>query len=240
MIVLSLFDGISCGRVALERAGIAVEKYYASEIDPYAEKISASNYHDIIRLGDITKWREWNIEKPDMIIAGSPCQGFSIAGKGLNFEDPRSKLFFVFADILKYYHPKYLLLENVKMKAEWNDVISTTLGEIYPECVRQNEIFQKGRLEPVLINSALVSAQNRERLYWCNFPVTQPEDKHIMLKDIIIDSVADREKSYCIDTNYEKSGNLKCYQEKGSRQLVRCGAFRGRNPDNPASVQKGN
>jgi DNA (cytosine-5)-methyltransferase 3A len=137
MIILSLFDGISCGRVAFERAGINVEKYYASEIDKYSIKISASNYPDIIQLGDITKWREWDILQPDIIIGGSPCQGFSSAGKGLNFEDPRSKLFFVYADILRYFHPKYFLLENVKMKAEHNDVISGILGEIYPECVNQ-------------------------------------------------------------------------------------------------------
>lgn len=239
MIVLSLFDGISCGRVALERAGIKIDKYYASEIDPYAEKISQSNYPDIIRLGDITKWQEWDIEKPDMIIAGSPCQGFSRAGKGLNFEDPRSKLFFVFADILRYYHPKYFLLENVKMKLEWNDTISTILGDIYPECVRQNEMFQKGRLEPVLINSALLSAQNRERLYWCNWQVTQPEDKGILLKDIIEDATTEKDKSYCIDASYSKAGNLKTYKEKCRRQLVMCGAFRGRNPDNPTSRQAG-
>ena len=102
MIVLSLFDGISCGRIALERAGIKVDKYYASEIDKYAEKISSSNYSDIIRLGDITN-------------------------KGLNFQDPRSALFFTFIDILKYYKPKYFLLENVKMKAEHNDVIAHIL-----------------------------------------------------------------------------------------------------------------
>jgi DNA-cytosine methyltransferase len=220
MIVLSLFDGMSCGRIALEREGITVTKYYASEIDKYAEKISASNYPDIIRLGDITKWREWDIETPDIIIAGSPCQGFSFAGKGLNFEDPRSALFFVFADILKHYHPKYFLLENVKMKAEHNDVISSLLGEIYPECVNQGEIFRTGRLEPVLINSALVSAQNRERLYWCNWKVEQPKDMGIYLKDIIENGQTEREKSYCIDANYANAGDEKSYLEHGRRQLI--------------------
>lgn len=240
MKVLSLFDGISCGRVALERAGIKVDKYYASEIDKYAEKISSSNYSDIIRLGDITKWQEWEIETPDIILAGSPCQGFSFAGKGLNFKDPRSALFFTFVDILKHYKPKYFLLENVKMKAEHNDVISGILGEIYPECVNQVEMFRTGRLEPILINSALVSAQNRERLYWFNWKVTQPEDKGILLRDIIETGETDRKKSYCIDANYAKGGNVDSYLEHGRRQLIITGgAIRGRNPENPTSRKAG-
>lgn len=204
MNVLSLFDGMSCGRIAFDRAGIPVEKYYASEIDKYAEKISLDNYPDIIRLGDITKWREWDIEQPDIIIGGSPCQGFSFAGKGLNFDDPRSKLFFTFVDILKHYKPKYFLLENVKMKKEHQKVISQYLG-----------------VEPIEINSALVSAQNRKRLYWTNIPgVTQPEDKRILLKDIIESGETDREKSYCIDASYYKGGNEKQYLEKARRQLI--------------------
>ena len=167
--VLSLFDGMSCGRIALDRAGIKAKKYYASEIDKYAQIVSAANYPDIIRLGDVTKWREWNIEKPDIIIGGSPCQGFSFAGKQLNFNDERSKLFFTFADILKHYKPEYFLLENVRMKKEHQKVISDCLG-----------------VEPVEINSALVSAQNRKRLYWTNISgITQPDDKGILLKDII-------------------------------------------------------
>lgn len=95
MIVLSLFDGISCGKVAFERAGIKIDKYYASEIDPYAIKVSKKNHPGIIHLGDVTKWREWDVpwEKIDILISGSPCQGFSVAGKRLNFDDPRSKLF---------------------------------------------------------------------------------------------------------------------------------------------------
>jgi len=224
MTILSLFDGMSCGRIALERAGIKVTKYYASEIDKYAEKISASNYPDIIRLGDITKWKEWDIETPDIILAGSPCQGFSFAGKGLNFNDPRSALFFTFADILKYYKPKYFLLENVKMKAEHQDVISGILGEIYPKCVNQAEMFRSGRLEPILINSALVSAQNRERLYWCNWKVTQPEDKKIFLKDIIENAEATQKKAFCLLTTYRNvcatESGIKRFKEKHLGTLV--------------------
>ena len=209
--VLSLFDGMSCGRIALERAGIKVKKYYASEIDKYAQIVSAANYPDIIRLGDITQWKEWKIEKPDLIIGGSPCQGFSFAGKGLNFNDPRSKLFFTFVDILKHYKPKYFLLENVKMKKEYQAVITGCLG-----------------VEPIEINSALVSAQNRKRLYWTNIPgVTQPDDKGILLKDIIEDAafINDRgkiirqiEKSNCIDANYYKGKD-----NHGQRTLILVG-----------------
>ena len=119
MNVLSCFDGISAGQVALQRAGIKVDNYDASEIDKYAIKITQKNFPNTIQLGDITKWKDWNLKNIDLIIGGSPCQGFSFAGKGLNFEDPRSKLFFVFVEILKFYKPKYFLLENVRMKKEY-------------------------------------------------------------------------------------------------------------------------
>lgn len=175
MNILSLFDGISCGRVALERANIRVGKYYASEIDKYAIQISNKNYPDIIRLGDINHWRLWPIEwrSIDLVLAGSPCQGFSFAGKQLAFDDPRSKLFFVFVDILNHIravNPKVkFLLENVRMKKIYQQVITDTLG-----------------VDSMLINSSLVSAQDRKRLYWFNWNAEQPEDKGILLKDIIL------------------------------------------------------
>jgi DNA-cytosine methyltransferase len=204
MNVLSLFDGISCGRVALERANIKVKKYYASEVDKYAIQISKKNYPEIMQLGDINYWQKWDIPKPDLIMGGSPCQGFSFAGKQLAFDDPRSALFFKFVEVLNYYKPKYFLFENVRMKQDHQDVISKYLG-----------------VKPIVINSALVSAQNRVRYYWTNIPnVTQPEDRHIYLKDIIDVGVVDRDKSYCIDSNYWKGGNLKQYFEKHRRQLV--------------------
>lgn len=170
MKVLSLFDGISCGRLALERAGITIEKYYASEIDKYAIKIAQKNYNDTIQIGDVTKV---DFEKykgnVDLLIGGSPCQGFSFAGKQLNFNDPRSKLFFEFLRAFNVIKPKYFLLENVKMKKEYQDVISNSLG-----------------VKPIEINSSLASAQNRKRLYWTNIPVKYlPEDKGILLKDIV-------------------------------------------------------
>jgi len=175
--ILSLFDGISCGRVALERAGFEVDKYYASETDKYAIKIAQKNYPDTVQLGDVTNWIEWKDKldwsKIDLIQGGSPCQGFSFAGKQLNFADKRSALFFIFENIVahaKKHNPNVkFLLENVRMKQEYQDVISERMG-----------------VKPIMINSNLVSAQNRVRLYWTNIPnIKQPEDKNIMLKDIV-------------------------------------------------------
>jgi DNA-cytosine methyltransferase len=202
MKILSLFDGMSCGRIALDRAGIPVTEYYASEIDKYAIQVSQKNYPDIIRLGDVKKVKA--IEGIDLLIGGSPCQGFSFAGKQLNFEDERSKLFFEFVRSLKECNPRYFLLENVKMKKEYQDVISDLLG-----------------VQPIVINSDLVSAQNRVRLYWTNIPnVGQPVDKVIVLKDIIEDGEVDRDKSYCIDANYFKGTNAYQYLCKNRRQIV--------------------
>ena len=183
---------MSCGRIALDRAGIKVEKYYASEIDKYAIQVTQKNYPDTIQLGSIGNWREWKLENIDMIIGGSPCQGFSNSGKGLNFEDPRSKLFFTFLEIIDFYKPKYFLLENVKMKKEWENIMTEHI-----------------KVNPILIDSALVSAQSRKRLYWTNIPnIIQPEDKHIYLKDIIESGTVDRDKSYCIDACYYKGGTV--------------------------------
>jgi DNA-cytosine methyltransferase len=211
IVVLSCFDGMSCGQIALERAGIKVRKYYASEIDKYAMTITQKNYPDTIQLGDIQNWKEWDIETPDLIIAGSPCQGFSNAGHGLNFDDPRSKLFFTFCDILAVWHgrnPKVkFLLENVKMKQVWRDIITDRM-----------------KVEPILINSALLSAQNRQRLYWANWDIPQPDNKGIFLKDIVESGEVDREKSYTIDANYFKGGSPKylerIYHGKAKRQVV--------------------
>jgi len=202
MNVLSLFDGISGARIALDNLGVRCT-YFASEIDPYAESISKYHYPDTIRLGDITKIKGKDLPKIDLIIGGSPCQGFSVAGHRKAFKDPRSKLFFEFSRLLKECKPKYFLLENVRMKKEWIDIIS-------------NEV----RAEPIMINSALVTAQNRNRLYWANFPIGQPEDRKIVLKDIIEEGITDRDKSYCIDASYFKGGNLQMYFNKNKRQLI--------------------
>jgi DNA (cytosine-5)-methyltransferase 3A len=172
MNILSLFDGISCGRVALERAGIQVDKYYASEIDKYAIEVAQKNYPDTIHLGDVNGFESWNLPRIDILIGGSPCQDLSIAKqdrKGLDGE--RSGLFWKYVDCLKKFKPKYFLLENVaSMPKEAKEIITKILG-----------------VEPVLINSALVSAQQRKRLYWTNIPnITQPKDKHIYLKDVLL------------------------------------------------------
>ena len=199
--VLSLFDWMSCGRLALERAWIPVRRYFASEIDKYAIQIATKNFPDIHQIGNaewveifytltcgVDHWyrikSEWSYYRLwswwlDLLIGGSPCQWFSNAGKGLNFEDPRSKLFFEFVRILNEAKPRYFLLENVKMKKEWQNTISEHLFDI----------------QPVEIDSALLSAQRRKRLYrvwkrnedwgYSQVEISQPEDKGILLRDII-------------------------------------------------------
>ena len=167
--VLSLFDGISCGHIALDKAGMPINKYYASEIDKYAIKVTNKNYPETINLGDVTTVSgELFTEKIDLLIGGSPCQGFSQAGKMKNFDDPRSKLFWEYVRILQEVKPKYFLLENVVMKQEWQDIISEALG-----------------VKPIMIDSSLTSAATRKRLYWTNIPgVGQPEDLGITFGDI--------------------------------------------------------
>ena len=170
--VLSLFDGMSCGQIALNKLGIQYENFYSSEIDKHAMKVTQHNFPNTIQIGDVTQLKGENLPKIDLLIGGSPCQGFSFSGKGLNFEDPRSKLFFEFVRLVKETKPRYFLLENVKMKKEYEQVITDYLG-----------------VEPIEINSSLVSAQNRVRLYWTNIPnIQQPEDRGIGLTDILEDN----------------------------------------------------
>jgi len=193
MNVLSLFDGMSCGRIALERLGIPIDNYYASEIDKYAIQVSQANYPDIIQVGDITELDLSTLPKIDLIMGGSPCQGFSFAGKQLAFDDPRSALFFEFVRCVKELQPKYFLLENVRMKKEYLDVISEYMG-----------------VEPIMINSALVSAQNRVRYYWTNISgIEQPEQRGIVLRDILETNTSDE---YLAGENLQKN-------YKGGNQL---------------------
>ena len=227
MNVLSLFDGMSCGQIALKKLGIPVKNYFASEIDKFAIKVAKANFPDMIHLGDVKEvWvsnsyegaiggspcttgieHEGETHKIDLLIGGSPCQGFSFAGKQLNFDDPRSQLFFEYIRLLKALKPKYFMLENVKMSKQSQQIITDYLG-----------------VEPVEINSNLVSAQNRRRLYWTNIPVDGvPEDKGIVLADILEDGYTDRDKSYCLDASYYKGGgasNVRLYFEKSRRQIV--------------------
>ena len=172
--VFSLFDGMSCGQLALKKAGVPIGVYHASEIDKWAIEVTKKNFPSTIQMGDITKLEDARLEiirkniGIDLVMGGSPCQGFSFAGKNLNFEDPRSKLFFEFVRVLKILKPKYFLLENVRMKKESQDIISEYMG-----------------IEPTVINSNLVSAQNRHRLYWTNIPFDMPEDRGLILADVL-------------------------------------------------------
>lgn len=200
-VVLSLFDGISCGQEALKRAGIKPKLYLSSEIEKYPMFITRKNFPETVQLGDVQQVFAKNLPKIDLILAGSPCQGFSFAGSQLAFDHPQSKLFFEFTRILeecKAYNPNVkFLLENVKMKKEFEQIITDHVG-----------------VEPVHINSSLVSAQNRQRLYWANFPITIPKDKGILLKDILENGVGD------IVTNQGKTQH-KANVDKASTLLAR-------------------
>jgi len=219
MNVLSLFDGMSCGQIALNKLKIEYDNYFACEIDKYAIEITQKNFPNTKQLGDVTLIKGEDLPKIDLLIGGSPCQGFSFAGKQLNFEDPRSALFFEYVRLLKECKPTYFLLENVKMKKEFQDVISEYLG-----------------VEPILINSSLVSAQNRERLYWTNIPnVTQPIDKNLVLKDIMEDlPFKEGLEKYTYEPRVFKEGSL-CHHIgdgnfKGGLQLKRVYAETGKSP----------
>jgi DNA (cytosine-5)-methyltransferase 3A len=196
MKVLSLFDGMSCGQIVLQKLNIEVDKYYASEIKKHAIEVTQYNYQNTIQLGDITKIDGTQLEI-DLLIGGSPCQDFSAANKtrdGLNGE--KSRLFYEFIRLLKETKPKYFLLENVKMKKEWEDVITDTLKEIYPDTQVYN------------INSKLVSAQLRNRFYWTNIQgVTQPEDRGIKLQDILESGYTKKIKHSCLNTKSGANGS---------------------------------
>ena len=262
-IVISLFDGMGCAALAFKDAGIEVDKYYCSEIDKKAIETTKITFLEHIHLGSVSNVRyekgilysdNGNFEVPhvDFLVGGSPCQGFSFAGKGLNFEDPRSKLFFEYVRILnevKAENPNvYFLLENVQMKIQHNQVITSYMG-----------------IEPICINSALVSAQNRVRLYWSNIgaevdglfgdlvcKIPQPKDEGILLKHILQDDVDEKyylsegatirhaigDRSRMNEVTDEKTGSLLANQAKQSSDMI-CVAMRGRNPENPSDRTAG-
>lgn len=213
--VLSLFDGMSCGQIALNRLDIKVSKYYASEIDKPAIKVTQHNYPETIQVGDVTKLKGEDLPQIDLLIGGSPCQGFSFAGKKLNFEDPRSILFFEFVRLLDECKPKYFLLENVKMKKEWQDVISDLLG-----------------VQPMRINSSKFTAAKRDRLYWTNIPnISEPTDKEISFDDINSNS-----DNWLEDERVERIANWKAQQKPlknatfiGRKSKLPCLTARGYN-----------
>lgn len=206
MNVLSLFDGMSCGQIALNRADIPYNNYYASEIDKYAIKVTQHNYPNTIQLGDVTEIKSSDLPQIGLLVGGSPCQGFSFAGKQLNFEDPRSKLFFEFVRLLKECKPKFFLLENVKMKKEYQDVISEHLG-----------------VEPIGINSKFFVPQNRPRLYWTNIKFENtPTTYNHCLNDILEEAsdeyyLTEKQKAI-LDLNYKWSENEIIRHKAGKHQ----------------------
>lgn len=206
MNVVSLFDGISCGQLALRKAGIPVTTYFASEVDKNAIKVTQHNFPDTIQLGDVTAVDGTMLRGADLLMGGSPCQGFSSAGRGLNFEDPRSALFFEFVRIKEEINPRYFLLENVNMKAEWRDIISQYIGA-----------------EPIRINSSDFVPALRDRWYWTNIPIEPWVPNGSKLQDIIEDGWVDREKAYSLLTTYANQGGeslLARYLTKSIHQVV--------------------
>jgi DNA (cytosine-5)-methyltransferase 3A len=189
MNVLSLFDGMSCGQIALNKLGINYENYFASEIKPHAMAVTQSNFPNTHQVGDVTKLSANNLPKIDLLIGGSPCQDFSRANrvqKGADGE--KSGLFWEYVRLLKELKPKYFLLENVRMKKEWQDLISEELG-----------------VQPIRINSSLVSGVLRDRFYWTNIPIEDlPQDKGINLRDILDEGYVDRDKGMCLLESYSR------------------------------------
>lgn len=243
--VLSLFDGMSCGAIALREAGITVKQYFASEIDRQAIRQTQHNFPDTIQLGSVMDVKASELPPIDLLIGGSPCQGFSFAGKQLNFSDPRSKLFFEYVRILREiqaYNPDVkFLLENVRMLKECENVITEQMG-----------------LFPVMINSALVSAQNRVRMYWTNIrtksvpnlfftevysDIPQPKDRCIFLRDILENDVdkryylSQKQISHLIKLDFESTGTS-IATKSVINGTPHCVAFRGRfNPDTGRNEQ---
>jgi DNA (cytosine-5)-methyltransferase 3A len=234
MNILSLFDGMSCGQIAINRLGIKYDNYFASEIDKYAIKVTKANYPDTKHIGSVVDVKGENLPKIDLLIGGSPCQSFSFAGKrkgmstacsqeiltlehylelkadGFEFEG-QSYLFWEYMRLLKETKPKYFLLENVMMSAKWQKILTQAIG-----------------IDPIMINSSLLSAQNRKRLYWTNIGtntanlfgieqpgIKQPKDKGILLKDVLEDVVenkyflGDKTLAYFIrnDKKMKEAGN---------------------------------
>ena len=240
MNILSLFNGISGLHLACDRAGLKVDNCYYSEIDKYANQVTQKNYPDDIALGDVTKWREWDIEwaSIDLVGAGFPCQSWSLAGQQLGDKDERGMLFWTTLEIIKhvlYFNPNAkFLMENVKMKKEFEEYITHHTTQAL------------GCVEKTLINSALVSAQNRNRYYWTNFPVTQPDDKGILLKDVLeqvgVGAAYNRKdgigkelnKAYCLNASDWRGLN----RNQTQTAVVLGGAIRGRYNDDGSTSQR--
>lgn len=229
MNVLSLFDGMSGGQLAIQRAGIKVNNYYASEVEEQPIKVTQHNFPNTIQVGSVIDLKKKQLKEMniDILIGGSPCQGFSVAGKmkgmttscnmeittlkqykklkreGFKF-DGQSYLFWEYMRILKIIKPKYFLLENVRIAPKWKKVFDEVVG-----------------IDPIFINSNLLSAQNRQRYYWCNWDVETPEDAHLMLKDVLDDDnfIALNDKAYAV-TKSNHAGNIRDYFLKKQSNIV--------------------
>ncbi len=207
--VLSLFDGISCGQIALQRAGIKVNRYFASEIDKHAIKVTQHNWPNTVQLGDVTKWREWDIDwgNIDLLCAGFPCQAWSFAGKQQGINDPRGALaitLFELFTFIKEKNPKLkFLFENVRMKKEYSDCLDALFG-----------------VKSFLIDSSYFSAQLRKRLYWTNLDIKPIKDRNILLESIIENGFVDKNKAYCIDASYIRNSNPFGYIKKSRGTLI--------------------
>jgi site-specific DNA-cytosine methylase len=185
--VLSLFDGISCGQIALNKVGIEVENYFASEIDKHAINVTQHNYPNTKQLGSVLNVKSTDLPKIDLLIGGSPCQGFSIAGKKLNFEDDRSKLFFEFVRLKNELNPKYFLLENVRMTDDIADAIDELLG-----------------VKRIYIDSRNFTGMIRKRYYWTNIPIGEIPTKNVAIEDLLDNEPFDRDLNFFLDrTKYE-------------------------------------
>ncbi len=217
MNILSLFDGISIAKYAIESLNLKIDNYFSSEIDKYAIQVSKNNYSDILRLGDVRYIK--NVKVPiDLLIGGFPCQSFSIAGNKKGIEDQRGNLVFEVKRLIDTVKPKFFVLENVNsMKKQHKDFL--------------DELFN---IKHIMLDASLVSAQQRKRIFWAaklnectnkyeQVIISQPKDRNIFLKDILQDGNVDRLKSYCLDANYYKGANWQQYKTKGRRQLVQVG-----------------
>ena len=205
MNVLSLFDGISCGQVAINRLGIKYSNYFASEIDEYAMEVTQANYPKTQQVGDITKINTEDLPKIDLLIGGSPCQSFSISGDRTGF-DGSSKLFFEYVRVLKEVKPTYFLLENVEMLKEWEDIITEAVG-----------------VEPIHIDSGKLTAQRRPRVYWCNFNVEQPKDKGLVFRDIYQKDALAFELSDTLKNRFRQTAD-----DDGSKLIIGTTALEGK------------
>lgn len=207
MNVLSLFDGISSGQIALQRAGVKYKSYFASETDKYACQVTSYRHPNTIFIGDARNIEPEKLPSIDLLIGGSPCQSFSNAGNHKNFNDERGLLFFEYVRMLKECKPKHFLFENVRMRKDWIQIISKHLD-----------------IEPVMIDSALFSAQQRRRLYWTNIKIKKFPNQNILLNDILESGWSEREKSYTIDAHYANAGanagGLNDYLNRHHRQLI--------------------